>query len=115
MPAESDKAEVRGSREGWARHFLSHAIPFIIEFVSASRRCGIKTTTYRFILLLVLAEKLNSLMMWYTMGKELACSEVPVMDILQEFRLLAGIRGRKAHRGQQPPKYGDTVKVEEAD
>ena len=33
---------VRGSREGWARHFLSHAIPFIIEFVSASRRCGIK-------------------------------------------------------------------------
>ena len=36
---------VRGSREGWARHFLSHAIPFIIEFVSASRRCGIKTTT----------------------------------------------------------------------
>eukprot|EP00964_Phaeocystis_antarctica_P013912 scaffold7635_cov78-Phaeocystis_antarctica.AAC.1 len=26
--------ELRGSREGWARHFLSHAIPFIIEFVS---------------------------------------------------------------------------------
>ena len=24
---------------------MSHAIPFIIEFVSASRRCGIKTTT----------------------------------------------------------------------
>jgi len=36
---------LRGSREGWASHFLSHAIPFIIEFVSASRRCGIKTTT----------------------------------------------------------------------
>eukprot|EP00964_Phaeocystis_antarctica_P130137 scaffold93996_cov77-Phaeocystis_antarctica.AAC.1 len=39
------EAMLRGSREGWARHFLSHAIPFIIEFVSASRRCGIKTTT----------------------------------------------------------------------
>ena len=27
---------VRGSREGWASHFLSRAIPFIIEFVSGS-------------------------------------------------------------------------------
>ena len=31
--------------EGWARSFLCRAIPFIIEFVSASRRCGIKTIT----------------------------------------------------------------------
>ena len=62
-----------------------------------------------------LGEKLNSLMMWHTMGRGLACSEVPVMDILQEFRALAGIHGRHAHRGQQPPKYGHTVKVEEAD
>ena len=28
--------KVRGSREGWASHFLSRAIPFIIEFVSGS-------------------------------------------------------------------------------
>ena len=27
---------LRGSREGWASHFLSRAIPFIIEFVSGS-------------------------------------------------------------------------------
>ena len=37
------------------------------------------------------------------------------VDILQEFRVLAGIRGRNAHRGQQPPKYDHTVKVEEAE
>ena len=30
-------APIRGSREGWARHFLSHAIPFIIEFVKRAR------------------------------------------------------------------------------
>jgi hypothetical protein len=30
------------------------------------------------------------------------------VDILQEFRVLAGIRGRNAHRGQQPPKYDHT-------
>ena len=29
--------QVRGSREGWASHFLSRAIPFIIEFVSGSQ------------------------------------------------------------------------------
>jgi hypothetical protein len=37
------------------------------------------------------------------------------VDILQEFRVLAGIRGRNAHRGQQPRKYDHTVKVEEAE
>tara|TARA_B110000259_G_C13647800_1_gene255030 strand:- start:72 stop:353 length:282 start_codon:yes stop_codon:yes gene_type:complete len=62
-----------------------------------------------------LAEKLSSLMMWHVEGRAMACSEVPVMDILQEFRVLAGIRGRNAHRGQQPPKYDHTVKVEEAE
>ena len=41
------------------------------------------------------------------------CSEVPVLDILlHEFRALAGMRGRNAHRGHQPPKYDHTVKVE---
>ena len=62
-----------------------------------------------------LAEKLSSLMMWHVEGRAMACSEVPVMDILQEFRVLAGIRGRNAHRGQQPPKYDHTVKVEAAE
>ena len=28
-----------------------------------------------------------------------------VMDILNEFRALAGIRGRNAHRGSNPPQY----------
>ena len=51
-------------------------------------------------------------MVWYTMGKELASSEVPVMDILKEFRALAGIRGRNAHRGTQPPEYDHRVKVQ---
>ena len=45
------------------------------------------------------------------------CSEVPVLDILlHEFRALAGMRGRNAHRGHhfsdQTPKYDHTVKVE---
>ena len=43
-------------------------------------------------------------------------SEVPVLDILHEFRALAGMRGRNAHRGHhfsdQTPKYDHTVKVE---
>ena len=38
-------------------------------------------------------------MMWYTAGKDLACFQVPVMDILAEFRALVGIKGRNAHRG----------------
>ena len=29
---------------------------------------------------------------------------VPVMDIMHEFKKLAGIRGRNAHRGTQPPQ-----------
>ena len=44
-------------------------------------------------------------MAWYTMGKELSCAEVPVMDIVREFRALA-TGSRYAHRGQQPPEYG---------
>ena len=37
---------------------------------------------------------------------------MPVMAILKEFRALAGIRGRSAHRGTAPPKYATRVKVE---
>ena len=48
-------------------------------------------------------------MAWHTMGKDL---DVPVMDILTEFRALAGVRGRHAHGGQQPPQYDFRVKME---
>ena len=44
--------------------------------------------------------------------KDLTCEQVPVMAILKEFRAMAGIRGRNAHRGTTPPKYGYRVKVE---
>ena len=46
-----------------------------------------------------LGANLNNLMMWYTMGKELKGADVPVMDILNEFRALAGIRGRNESVG----------------
>ena len=51
-------------------------------------------------------------MVWHSMGKQLACAEVPVMEILAEFRALAGVRGRNAHRGQEPPQYDHRVKIE---
>lgn len=59
-----------------------------------------------------LGENLRSLMLWYQMAKDMPCTEVPVMEILHEFRSLAGIRGRNAHRGQQPPQYDTRVKME---
>jgi len=62
-----------------------------------------------------LGANLRNLMLWYTMGKELKSAEVPVMDILNEFRALAGIRGRNAHRATQPPQYDHRVKMEIAD
>ena len=34
------------------------------------------------------------------------------MDILKEFRQLAGIKGRSMHRPTMPPKYDFKVKVE---
>ena len=34
------------------------------------------------------------------------------MDILKEFRALAGIRGRNAHKPSAPPQYDFKVKVE---
>ena len=62
-----------------------------------------------------LGSNLNNLMMWYIAGKDLACSQVPVMDILAEFRALAGIKGRNAHRGHDPPQYDHRVKMEIGD
>lgn len=59
-----------------------------------------------------LGKNLKNLMAWHTMGKDLDCAHVPVMDILTEFRALAGVRGRYAHRGQQPPQYDFRVKME---
>ena len=34
------------------------------------------------------------------------------MDILKEFRQLAGIKGRSMHRPTMPPKYDFKVRVE---
>ena len=59
-----------------------------------------------------LSEKLSSLMVWHVAGRTMPCCDVPILDILQEFRALAGIRGRKAHRGHQPPEYDHKVKAE---
>ncbi|MDC0525782.1 hypothetical protein OAO87_02190 [bacterium] len=36
---------------------------------------------------------------------DLPASEVPVMAILKEFRDMAGLRGRKSHKAQDPIKY----------
>ena len=52
-----------------------------------------------------LGTSLKDLMIWHTMGKQLSCEQVPVAPILREFRALAGVRGRNAHRGQAPPQY----------
>ena len=57
-------------------------------------------------------ENLRSLMLWHCEGKDLPCSKVPVLEILKEFRLLAGLRGRSGHRPMMPPTYNFTVKVE---
>ena len=60
-------------------------------------------------------ENLKNLMLWHIMGytinadgrkEKMACRNVPVMAILKKFRAMAdGVRGRKAHRPQQVPKY----------
>ena len=41
------------------------------------------------------------------------CCDVPVLNILHEFRALAGIRGRFAHRGHQPPVYDHKAEIKE--
>ena len=59
-----------------------------------------------------LGKNLKNLMTWYCMAKEMSCEQVPAMDILLEFRSLAGVRGRYAHRPHQPPQYETRVKME---
>ena len=55
-------------------------------------------------------------MIWHTIAKELTCDKVPVQEILKEFRTMAGIRGRIAHRPTPPPVYpwqdAGAIKVE---
>lgn len=58
---------------------------------------------------------LKHLMVWYSLAKERKFEEVPVMAILKEFRDMAGIRGRNAHKPTPPPKYDYRVKVEVED
>ena len=55
---------------------------------------------------------LRHLMLWHSLAKQLSCEQLPVMAILKEFRELSGSHGRHTHRGQTPPKYEYTVKVE---
>ena len=40
-----------------------------------------------------LGEKLSDLMMWHVAARTMPCSEVPVLDILHEFRALASVGG----------------------
>ena len=55
-------------------------------------------------------ENLRNLMKWHTSGKDLKCEEVPVMQILKEFRALGGVRGRNTHRPHPPATYNHSVK-----
>ena len=48
---------------------------------------------------------LRNLMIWHHHGKARACKDVPVMAILKEFRAMARLRGRQAHRAQPTPTY----------
>ena len=52
---------------------------------------------------------MNHLMLWHSQAKDITCEKLPVMAILKEFRKLAGIRGRNAHRPTNPPKYNYMV------
>ena len=59
---------------------------------------------------------LKNLMIWHRSARKLeedgslsskhmSCYEVPVMQIVQEFRNMAGVKGRKAHRAWPIPSY----------
>lgn len=58
-----------------------------------------------------LGKNLKHLMLWYQMAKDMPCEQVPIMEILHEFRTLAGIRGRNAHRPFQPPNPAGGIRV----
>ena len=48
---------------------------------------------------------LSNLMVWHFLGKDLKCEQLPVMSILKEFRDMAGVKGRYAHKPSEPPVY----------
>ena len=48
---------------------------------------------------------LTHLMIWHLCSKGRACAELDVRPILDEFMRLAGTKGRKTHRGMNPPEY----------
>ena len=50
-------------------------------------------------------KNLKHLMLWHEMAKEITLQELPVMAILNEFREMAGPRGRTAHRPAEPSTY----------
>ena len=49
---------------------------------------------------------------WHVGGKVLKSEQVPVMEILKEFRELAGVKGRNRHKATGPPQYNFKVKME---
>ena len=51
-------------------------------------------------------------MLWHIGGKPMKSEEVPVLEILKEFRALAGIEGWNKHKGVAPPQYDFKVKME---
>ena len=57
-------------------------------------------------------ENLKNQMLWHTVAKGLKCEEVPVVAILNEWRKMAGFKGRNKHVGTNPPKYEYRVKME---
>ena len=52
------------------------------------------------------------------LGSHLACRDLPVMEIVESFRRMAGVRGRNSHRPFPVPKYeyekGRTLEAKEA-
>ena len=48
---------------------------------------------------------LTHLMIWHLCSKDRSCAELDVRPILDEFMRLAGTKGRKTHRGMNPPEY----------
>ena len=58
------------------------------------------------------AKNLKNLMIWHSIAKTVSFVELPVVDILEEVRRMAGPRGRNSHRGTAPPKHNYIVKLE---
>jgi hypothetical protein len=58
-------------------------------------------------------QNLKNLMLWHALAvkqvdgkfKPMDCKDVPVMEILKEFRAMAGPKGRKAHRAAPKVSY----------